>query len=422
MKRLRIAIISFDPYPYEVRAKRLAEAAADAGVEVDAICLSLSGGARLSDEYNGVHIHPLPMARTIGAPLAVTLMEWVRFLAMAAVKVTQLHHRHPYDVIHVHNMPDFLVFAALIPKLRGARVILDVQDVSPELMAAKAANAGKRLRHVLYTLAAAQERISTAFADYVVTVGWPFEHRLLARGVPQTKLTSFINSADPKVFPASLQGPIPFDTRGAQGPFRLMFYGTISRRLGIDTAIRALALARQTEPQIELDIMGSGDDIATFQALAGELGVRDVVRFRDAVAPGPELADFVVSHDAGIVSYHADGFADLLLPTKAYEMAWLRRPMIVSNTPAIRSMFRPESVMLCDSESPEEFAQAMVSLTRSAPLRASLVANAADDYERFRWEHERERYNALLQSLANTSSSMRKPELTQQGELRRVGR
>ena len=411
MKRLRMAVIIFDPYPYEIRAQRLAEAAADAGVEVDAICLSLDGGARLPDQFNGVRIYPLPMARSIGAPLAVTVVEWVRFLALAAVKVTQLHQRRHYDVIHVHNMPDFLVFAALIPKLRGARVILDVQDVSPELMAAKA---GKRLRRLLYTLAAAQERISTAFADYVVTVGWPFEQRLRARGVPQAKLTSFINSADPKVFPASLQGPIPFDARGAHGPFRFMFYGTISRRLGIDTAIRALALARQEEPQLELDIMGSGDDIAAFQALAAELGVRDVVRFRDAVAPGPELADFVVSHDAGIVSYHADGFADLLLPTKAYEMAWLRRPMIVSNTPAIRSMFRPESVMLCDSESPEEFAQAMARLARSAALRTALVANAAHDYERFRWEHERERYNALLQSLVERASPVRELGLNQQ--------
>jgi glycosyltransferase involved in cell wall biosynthesis len=411
MKQLRVAIISFDPYPYEVRAQRLAEAAADAGAEVDAICLALGGGAQLPAEHNGVRIYPLPMARTIGASLPVTIVEWVRFLALAAVKVTAMHRSRHYDIIHVHNMPDFLVFAALIPKLQGARVILDVQDVSPELMAAKAS---KRLRRPLYTLAALQERASTAFADAVVTVGWPFEQRLLARGVPQDKLTSFINSADPKVFPASLQGPIPFDTHGKRGPFRFMFYGTISRRLGIDTAIRALALARQEAPDLELDIMGTGDDIATFQALAAELGVQEVVRFRDAVPPGPALADFVVSHDAGIVSYHADGFADLLLPTKAYEMAWLRRPMIVSNTPAIRSMFRPESVMLCDSESPEEFARAMTRLYHSAPLRAAMVANAARDYERFRWEHERERFNSLLHTLADRSSSVTEPELNRQ--------
>lgn len=404
MSGLRIAVIAFDPYPYEVRARRLAEAAVDCGAEVDAIGLSLGDGQRLPEEQHGVRIYPLPMARRLGASMAWTMLEWLWFTALAGVKVAQLHRTRHYDIIHVHNMPDFLVFSALWPKLTGARVILDVQDVSPELMAAKA---GRRTRGPLTLFAKAQERVSTAFADFVVTVGWPFEQRLLARGVPQRKLASFINSADPGVFPASLQGPIPFDANDEQGPFRFMFYGTISRRLGIDTALQALALARREVPRLTLDIMGEGDDVDAFQALAAELGLQDAVTFRPAVAPGPELAEFVVSHDAGIVSYHADGFADLLLPTKAYEMAWLRRPMVVSNTPAIRSMFRPESALMCDSESPEAFAQAMVNLYRNTALRQATVKNAAEDYERFRWEHERERYNTLLQELAGQSSQSR---------------
>jgi glycosyltransferase involved in cell wall biosynthesis len=382
----------------------LAEAAVDCGAEVDAIGLSREGGARLPKEQHGVRIYPLPMVRKLGAPLPWTLLEWTWFTTLAAVKVAQLHRTRHYDIIHVHNMPDFLVFAALIPKLRGARVILDVQDVSPELMAAKA----KHMRGLLVALARAQERAATTFADFVVTVGWPFEKRLLARGVPQSKLTSFINSADPAYFPASLQGPIPYDANGQQGPFRFMFYGTISRRLGIDTALQALALARREAPQLVLDIMGAGDDIDAFKALAVQLGLQEAVSFRPAVPPGPELADFIVQHDAGIVPYHADGFADLLLPTKAYEMAWLRRPMIVSNTPAIRSMFRPESVLICDSESPEAFARAMIQLYNSATLRQTMVSSAAQDYERFRWENERERYATLLQDLAGTTATARR--------------
>lgn len=412
MTGLRVAVVAFDPYPYEVRARRLAEAAIDCGAEVDAIGLSLGDGGQLPAEQHGVRIYPLPMARRLGAPMAWTVLEWLRFTALAAVKVARLHQTRRYDIIHVHNMPDFLVFAALWPKLRGARVILDVQDVSPELMAAKAS---PRARGPLTFFARTQERISTAFADFVVTVGWPFEQRLLARGVPRRKLTSFINSADPGVFPASLQGPIPFDANNEQGPFRFMFYGTISRRLGIDTALKALALARREVPLLTLDIMGEGDDVKLFQQMADDLGLRDVVTFRPAVAPGPELAEFVASHDAGIVSYHADGFADLLLPTKAYEMAWLRRPMVVSDTPAIRSMFRPESVLMCDSESPEAFAQAMAQLSRSATLRQAMVDNAAQDYEQFRWERERERYYALLQDLTRKSPQPRAVSLDVNG-------
>ena len=59
--------------------------------------------------------------------------------------MTRLHLKHAYDVIHVHNMPDFLVFSALFPKLLGAKVILEVQDVSPELMAAKAKGRMQRI-------------------------------------------------------------------------------------------------------------------------------------------------------------------------------------------------------------------------------------------------------------------------------------
>ena len=40
-------------------------------------------------------------------------------------------------MIHVHSVPDFLVFAALVPKLLGARIILDIHDILPEFYASK---------------------------------------------------------------------------------------------------------------------------------------------------------------------------------------------------------------------------------------------------------------------------------------------
>src|SRR5436853_565805 len=39
-----------------------------------------------------------------------------------------------YHIVHAHNMPDILVFAALVPKICGAKVILDLHDPMPELM------------------------------------------------------------------------------------------------------------------------------------------------------------------------------------------------------------------------------------------------------------------------------------------------
>src|SRR6266566_3241724 len=165
MASIRVAAISFDWYPYEPRALRLAETAANAGYEVDVICLR-QPGERGNGVHNGVHIYRVPMSRSAGGSLLSTLLRWCWFLLIAGTRVTWLHLLRPYDIIHVHNMPDFLVFSALFPKLLGAKVILDVQDVSPELMAAKAKGP---LRGIVRRLAIWQERISIAFVDHVVT-------------------------------------------------------------------------------------------------------------------------------------------------------------------------------------------------------------------------------------------------------------
>jgi glycosyltransferase involved in cell wall biosynthesis len=399
MSSIRVGVITFDWYPFDPRVRRLAEAAADAGYAVDVICLRQPGEKRF-ETCNGVSIYRMPVERGFGRSLPATLLSWSWFLFLAGAAITRLHVKHPYDVIHVHNMPDFLVFAPFFPRLLGAKIILDVQDVSPELMAAKA---NGRLRNSVTRLAAWQERLSTTFADHVITVGWPFEEVLLQRGVPKEKLTIILNSADPKLFPASRQQK-PFS--GAfteERPCILMYHGTLAERNGLDTAIRAFVLARRAAPHLRFHIQGRGESLPALKRLVEELGVQEAVAFREPCR-SEEIVDFVVHGDVGIIPYRCDGFEELVLPTKAYEFAWMRRPMIASDTRGIRSMFRPESIFLCDPSSPEGFAAAIVDLYTHPEKRASMTANAAQDYLPYRWETMAKRYQQLLASLCSKLS------------------
>jgi glycosyltransferase involved in cell wall biosynthesis len=400
--RTRVASVTYDYYPFDVRVRRLAEAAVDAGHEMDVICIRQEGEAA-HETYNGVTIYRLPITRGFGQSLPMAALSWVWFTLMAAIYLAWLTPRRRYQVIHAHNMPDFVVFSALIPKLFGARVILDVQDVSPELLTAKA---GGRERKLTRRIAELQERLSTAFADIVVTVGWPFERKLLERGTPQEKLRIIINSADPKIFPAAkrfapdeaLRPMTPPHDETA--PFIIMYWGTLAQRNGLATAIRALALARREAPTLRLDIMGRGEEIPQLRALAEAEGVADAVSFTGP-APAEGIVDFIVHGDVGVIPYTVDGFADLVLPTKAYELAWLGRPIIASDTPAIRSMFRPASIMLCQPDQPEEFARAFVEMYRYPEKRRAMVASAQDDYEPYRWEAMAQQYASLLTWLAS---------------------
>ncbi len=395
MSTIRVAAITFDWYPFDPLVRRIAGAAIDGGYSVDVICLRQSGEQRY-EICEGVHVHRLPMNRGFGQSLPVTILSWCWFLLMSGVVLTRLHLKKRFDVVHVHNMPDFLVFSAIIPKILGAKVILEVQDVSPELMGAKAKG---KTRKIVTALACWQERISTAYADHVITVGWPFEQLLLQRSVPAEKITIILNSADPKLYPASRGNIRELREFDELHPLILMYHGTVASRNGLDIAIHALALARQVVPHVQLDIKGRGEFISTLKQLAQDLGVSERVVFTDPCESN-ELVDFVTHGDVGIIPYRNDGFMELVLPTKAYEFAWMHRPMITSDTRAIRSMFRPESIVLCDPSSPESFAEAIIDLYQHPEKCLSLAVNAAEDYQSFKWELMAERYQALLATLS----------------------
>src|SRR4051812_27106718 len=130
MSAIRVGTITFDWYPFDPLIRRLAEAAIDGAYSVDVICLR-QAHEKSYEVCNGVHVYRVPMDRNFGRSLPVTVLSWCWFLLLAAFTVTRLHLKRPYDVVHVHNIPDFLVFAALLPKLLGAKVILHVQDTSP---------------------------------------------------------------------------------------------------------------------------------------------------------------------------------------------------------------------------------------------------------------------------------------------------
>ncbi len=408
MTWLRVCAITCDCYPADPLVRRTAEAAASAGYDYHVIC-SMNEGQAKYEVFNGVHIHRIflrgskgkPLGRISGKPFGMMVFLWSTFTFLASLKVARLHLKEKFDVVHAHNLPDFLVFAALIPKILGARVILHVQDVSPELMAAKAKG---RFRNLTVRLATWQERLSTAFADHVLTVGWPFEDLLLKRGVPPKKLSSVLNSADPNVFPLEKRTEPFLEKPTAQRPLALMYHGTCNQHSGLDVAVRAFAKARARAPHLRLHFKIFGPSVPYVKELAQELGVADQVVFFP-VGPIDEVVDFVAQGDIGIIPYRSDGFMDLLLPTKAYEFALMRRPMIVSNTVAMRSMFRPASLMLCEPSNVDSFEEAIVDLYQHSEKRAQLIANAEQDYMPYRWELMAERYQNVIAFVAGKAEA-----------------
>jgi glycosyltransferase involved in cell wall biosynthesis len=159
-----------------------------------------------------------------------------------------------------------------------------------------------------------------------------------------------------------------------------------------------VVLALPHAPRLRLDIMGRGEHLLEVKRLADELGISDHVGFTDP-CPSEQIVDFLLHGDVGIIPYLVNGFAELVLPTKAYEQAWMKRPIVASNTVAIRSMFREGSVLLCDPANPESFSDALVSLYEHPDVQRELTERAFEDYAPFRWEQVCTEYQGFLASI-----------------------
>ena len=152
---VRIAMIAYTLYSFDPRVKRAAEALAESGHQVDVFAVS-HDGTRASSDGGPLRVRLLPMQKK-QTGLARYAFEYGAFFSWAFVLVSLLHARRRYNVVYVHNMPNFQVFAGLFPKIGGAKIVLDVHDPAAELLADIR---GRDLPPWVQRLANAEERIS----------------------------------------------------------------------------------------------------------------------------------------------------------------------------------------------------------------------------------------------------------------------
>src|SRR5262245_32841900 len=105
-------MIAYTNYEIDPRVIRAAEAAAEAGFDVD--FLALRRGAQPAEEMvRGVRVLRLPQERYRDKSRVGYVLAYLTFFLRCVITSTRLHLARRYRVIHVNNMPDVLVFSVL---------------------------------------------------------------------------------------------------------------------------------------------------------------------------------------------------------------------------------------------------------------------------------------------------------------------
>lgn len=398
-------------YPLgETRVEREALALRDRGVEVDVVCLQKRSEPR-EEVIDGVTVHRVPLSRGKGKGLLMQLIEYLRFFILAMGRVTLLHLRRRYAVVQVHNLPDFLIFSALVPRLMGAGVILDLHDLMPEFYAERFDRRGYSAALGLIKL---QERVSCMFADRIITVTDLWREALVARGQPREKITVVMNVADDRFFNPLV---VPDGRFSRQDGFRLLYHGNIDHRYGLDLAVEAIDLARRQAPDIHLTIHGGGQYREALEAMIDRANLRDHVAIR-RVLPTEALAKRIKSMDLGIVPYRNGIFSGDLLPTKLMEYAALGVPAIVARTRTIATYFDESMVEFFEPGNAEDLAGCILRLYRDRTRLEELARNISTVTRRFPWSQQRTEYLKMVQGLWDTPRRHQQSGIVPTGGLR----
>lgn len=392
----RIAFVTHSQYPFEPRARRMAEALAAAGYGVDMFCLRHAGEAP-QEVLNGVQIYRLPVARQQGRGGLTYLIEYLRFFTAAAWALARRHAVQPYVLAQVYNPPDILAFATLFPRLFGGmRVILDVRDMAPELYQSRF---GLGPRHPVTRMLRAHERWACAYAD-AVTVCTTHQFNVQAsRGIPREKMTIVMNLPDEAIFgpPAAVPaGPAP--ARDPDRPFTLIYHGGILQRYGLDVLLRGLPLLRGAIPNLVVNIYGTGDFLPVAQALARELEVEETAHFH-GYRPLAAMPPLIRTADVGVVPVRRDVFTDTILPTKLLEYAHLGIPAVVARTSTIAEYFADDMAAFFESGNPQDLARQVLALYRDPEMARALARCAQRFTAAHSWQEEKARYLGLVRKL-----------------------
>lgn len=376
-----MAAIGYTQFFSDVRVVRETQAAVEAGFEVDVFCLQED----TSKEYPGINVIFNPHNQYKGSKKISFVLSYLQFFFFCFWRVTKSHFKKKYDVIHVNNMPNFIIFSCFIPKLLGAKIILDIHDLVPELCAEKF---NLPLNSFFIKILYLEERLSGNFADIVISTNKLITERLIRNKIKKKNFPEVLNAADASLF-------TPFNNRSFEDPeIIVIFPSTIARRLGLDVLVDAFKIIASKNSRIKLKIFGKGEYQDEISARIRDEKLHDFIHFPGSITFAQLNNELEKAH-IGVIPWPSGYSTNFQMPVKIHEF-FIKGLCVVASDVNIINEYFSENVVLFKAGDAVDLAKKILDLA-SNPHQMKKWANKGHDfYLHHPWLKYKELYQKLI--------------------------
>jgi glycosyltransferase involved in cell wall biosynthesis len=384
--------VAYAFYETDFRIKRYAEALSGPGVRTDALALQTESTKKFEkiDNVNVYRIQKRDFDEQ-GGPFDYLIKMGLFFIKSSFI-ILYNHIRYHYDLIIVHNVPDFFVFTAFIPKLLGAKVMLDIHDILPEFFCQRF---HKPLNSVYGKLLRVVEFLSVKFADFVIAGNDLWREKISKRDhFPFEKTIGFVNYPHLEYF-----RDIQYTVRDKG--LSIIYPGHLSHHHGIDIAVHAMPLVRKEVPDAMLDIYASSwipQYRTELETMIAELGLGDGIRIHPSKNIH-ELVEIYKTADIGVVPKRGGFFASEAFSSKILDFMASGIPIIASRTTVDELYFNDSQIMFFEPENFGDLARCIVTLYRDPNRRMLLSENGKRYAEQNNWDVKKKVFLEAVKSI-----------------------
>ena len=277
-------------------------------------------------------------------------------------------------------MPNALVFTAIVPKIFGIPILLDVHDLMPELADIVFKKKAAILKKILFI----EERLSFLFASHIMTVSFPVK-RLLGK---RSKYDFFVVHNSPYQLPLK---------RKEEGVTRkIVFHGNIHERYGLQRIIEPLSKIRKTNTSFSLEIHGKGPYVDTLTKLIEPL---NFINFHGGFRP-EQVPNILENAMLGIVMNFPNHSNDFALPVKMLEYIANHVPVVCPKLPVLKEYFSKDSVFFFDDDNDLESVLKLA--LENEELRKYKAEKAYVQYKKISWSSEKHQYLKFIEACSKS--------------------
>jgi len=382
----------YEEYPRDPRVRRYVNALNSTGRNCIIVC-SKKKNEKYFENIGGNLVYRIPVSKKRGS-FFLTLLEYLLFAWISSFMLLYLQLRYRFKIVHVHTLPDFLIFAALWNKVFGAKLILDLHEIFPELYMART---GADYNSFKVNLLKTAEKYSIKLANKVITIHDNAKDIFVKRnGLSEEKISVVMNSVDPAEFP----NPAKPD----ENNFIIIYNGTIVKLLNLTMIVEALAKLKNEMPaddygKIIFRLYGDGPALNEILSLADKSGVVDKVQYMGYLQPA-DMRKEVLKTGVLILPPLKNIYSDLFYTIKLIETIYLKIPVIATRLNTYKRYYSEDSLFYFDSGNVNELAERIKEVYTNKPLVERKTASARADYDKLSWEIMRERYLEIVDKLA----------------------